>query len=124
MPSKRTIESFFTASSKRSCQHIENETAADEREVVASSSCVDEDDKPVTSTDKNGISNFIFNPPPPPLFILLRCGCIILMPFFLPPVRNKSKIDEVLYARIQFFMKNCMRVCKNRLFGVNPMLLL
>ena len=30
--SKDTVESFFTASSKRSCQHIENETAANEGE--------------------------------------------------------------------------------------------
>ena len=33
MPPKRTIELFFTASSKRSCRHIENDTAADEGEV-------------------------------------------------------------------------------------------
>ena len=33
MPPKITIKSFFTASSKRSCQHIENETAADDGEV-------------------------------------------------------------------------------------------
>ena len=33
MPPKRTIESFFTASSNRSCQHIDNETAANEGEV-------------------------------------------------------------------------------------------
>jgi len=32
-PPKRTIESFFTASRKRSCQLIENEPATDEREV-------------------------------------------------------------------------------------------
>ena len=38
---------LFTASSKRSCQHIENETA-DEGEVVAPSYCIDEDDKPVS----------------------------------------------------------------------------
>ena len=58
---KRTIESFFTASLiKRSYQHIENDTAADE-EVVAPSPCVDQDDKPVTSTDKNGISPILFS---------------------------------------------------------------
>ena len=33
MPSKRAIESFITAASGRSCQHIENETAANEEEV-------------------------------------------------------------------------------------------
>ena len=33
MPPKRTMESFFTAASKRNCQHIENETAANEGEV-------------------------------------------------------------------------------------------
>ena len=33
MPPKRIIESFFTASTKRNCQHVANETAADEREV-------------------------------------------------------------------------------------------
>ena len=35
IPPKRSIESFFTNSSKGSCQYIENhETAADEGEVV------------------------------------------------------------------------------------------
>ena len=43
--------SFFTASSKRSCHHIENEIAVDKGEVVAPSSCVDEDDKPIPLTD-------------------------------------------------------------------------
>ena len=33
MPPKRIIKSFFTATSKRSCQHIENETSANEGEV-------------------------------------------------------------------------------------------
>ena len=33
MPSKRTVESFITGVSKRSCQRIENETAANEGEV-------------------------------------------------------------------------------------------
>ena len=33
MPSKRTMASFFTAASKRSRQHIENKTAANEGEV-------------------------------------------------------------------------------------------
>ena len=33
MPPTRVIKSFFTASSKRSCQHVENETPADEGEV-------------------------------------------------------------------------------------------
>ena len=51
---KRTTESFFTASSKRSCQHIENETAADEGEVGWGG--------------KIGMSNFIFTPPPHFLF--------------------------------------------------------
>ena len=32
-PPKRTMKSFFTAASKRSCQHIENETAANEGKV-------------------------------------------------------------------------------------------
>ena len=52
MPPKRTIQSFFTASSKRSCQHIGNETAADEGEVVGAG-----------EADKNGMSNFIFSLP-------------------------------------------------------------
>ena len=30
MPPKRTIESFITVASERSCQHIKNETAANE----------------------------------------------------------------------------------------------
>ena len=34
MPPKRTMELFFTAASKRCCQHIENETAGNEGEVV------------------------------------------------------------------------------------------
>ena len=33
MPLKRTIESSFTAASKRSWQHIENETVANKGEV-------------------------------------------------------------------------------------------
>ena len=33
MPPKRTIESFITAASERRCQHVENETAANEGEV-------------------------------------------------------------------------------------------
>ena len=33
MPPKRTIESFITAASERSCQHIENETAANEGKI-------------------------------------------------------------------------------------------
>ena len=32
-PPKRTMEFFFTAASKRSCQHIENEIAVNEGEV-------------------------------------------------------------------------------------------
>ena len=66
MPPKRTIKSFFTASSKRSCQHIENETAADDGEVGGK------------EADKNlggGLINMefifssstIFFAPPPPL---------------------------------------------------------
>ena len=43
MPPKGTIKSFFTASEKRSCQHIENETAADEEGRGRA--------------DKNGMSN-------------------------------------------------------------------
>lgn len=33
MPPKRTIDSFFTASSRRRCQQIQNETAADDGKV-------------------------------------------------------------------------------------------
>ena len=33
MPPKRTIKSFFKTASKRTCQHIENETAVNEGEV-------------------------------------------------------------------------------------------
>ena len=33
LPPKRTIQSFITAASERSCQHIENETVANEGEV-------------------------------------------------------------------------------------------
>ena len=40
----------FKAASKRSCQHIENDTAANEGEV-------EEGER----ADKNGMSNFIFN---------------------------------------------------------------
>ena len=46
----------FTASSKRSCQHIEYETAADEGEAGG------------WEADENGMSNFIFSA----LFISLR----------------------------------------------------
>ena len=57
MPPMRTLESFFTAASKRSCQHIENKTAANEGEVGGG--C----DKNVGGgADKNGMSNFIFSP--------------------------------------------------------------
>ena len=42
MPPNRTIKSFFlTASSKWSCQHVENKTAADEGKVVTSCSFFD-----------------------------------------------------------------------------------
>ena len=58
MPPKITIESFFTASSKRSCQHIENEPAADVGEVEGRRG----------GSDKNVMSNFIFSPLAPTTF--------------------------------------------------------
>ena len=57
MPPKRTIESFFTASSKRSYQHIENETAERVKGKLEGRG---------GRADKNGMSNFIFSPPPAP----------------------------------------------------------
>ena len=67
MPPERTIESFFTASTKRTCQHIENETTADEGEVWEGGG----------GADKNGMSNFILSPPTPTTFYFtpppLRC---------------------------------------------------
>ena len=60
------------ASSKRSCQHIENETEADGGEVGGGG---------VGAADENGMSNFIFSPPtltfyfaPSPLYSNLGFG--------------------------------------------------
>lgn len=50
MPPKRIIESFFMASTKRACQHNENETVVDEGEVGG-----------VGVADENGM--FYFDPP-------------------------------------------------------------
>ena len=58
---KRTTESFLTASSKRSCQHIENETAADEGNVFFLGG---------GGVNENGMFNFIFSHP---LLVSLRC---------------------------------------------------
>ena len=76
MPLKRIIESFITAKSERSCQHIGNETAANEgeggggggREVIKMLG---------GEADKNGISKespILFSAPPP-LFVSLRRHC-------------------------------------------------
>ena len=57
LPPKRTIESFFMASTKQACQHNENETVVDEGEVGG-----------VGVADENGM--FYFEPPPPPCHFL------------------------------------------------------
>ena len=59
MPPKRTIASFITAASEPGCQHIENETAANEGEVGER-----RDKNFGGGANKNGMSNFIFSPPP------------------------------------------------------------
>ena len=66
MTPKTTIESFITAASERSCQHIENETAANEGEVGELGWRGGEVIRMLWRADKNGMSNFIFSPPPPP----------------------------------------------------------
>ena len=48
---------FFMTSSKRSCQHIENETATDEGKVGGGE-----------RADKSGMSDFIFSTPPPTFY--------------------------------------------------------
>ena len=65
MPRKRTIEAFFTAASKRTCEHVENGTAANEGEIGGMI-------KMLGGADINEMSNFVFGLPtcyfaPPPL---------------------------------------------------------
>ena len=55
LPPKRTIESFITAASERRCQHVENETAANEGEVGGRVMKM-----LVRVADKNGMSNFMY----------------------------------------------------------------
>ena len=60
MPPKRTMESFFTAASKRSCQHIENKTAANEVEVGREAVI-----KVLGGADKKWNVQFYLQPPRP-----------------------------------------------------------